>query len=95
VLTFGKNYKMANKRELKKNFNALVNDVIDECFYIQELNPSKKESSDNLINEAADFYNTLAARIHLAKSKADFREIVADMEAKADDFVDKLNALNG
>jgi hypothetical protein len=86
---------MANKRQLKKNINSLVFDVIDECFYIQELNPNKMDASEALINEAADYYNQLASQIHLAKNKSDYREIVASLDKKADYFVDKMNALNG
>lgn len=85
---------MANKRQLKKNINTVIFDVIDECIYIQETRPEKLDASETLINEAIDVYNTLMAGIHSAKSKADYTEIISTFEEKADDFVDKLNSLN-
>jgi len=85
---------MANKRQLKKNINTAIFDVIDECIYIQETRPEKYDVTEALINEAIDSYNHLMAGINAAKKKADFQEVIATFEEKADDFVDKLNSLN-
>ncbi len=85
---------MANKRQLKKNINTAIFDVIDECIYIQETRPEKFDATEALINEAIDAYNQLMSGINTAKKKADFQEVIATFEEKADDFVDKLNGLN-
>jgi hypothetical protein len=39
---------MANKRTLKRNINAMIVDVIDECIYIQDTQPSKDQFIDKL-----------------------------------------------
>lgn len=85
---------MANKRTLKKNINAMVVDVIDECIYIQDNNPKKLEASEILINEVIQTYNELLSKINQAKGKADFVSIVQSYEEQSDQFIDKLNALN-
>ena len=59
-------------------------ETLDSC-----LNESKK-----LITEAASFQDVILGRMHKAKGKAEFRAIVAEVEAKALTFVDALNALN-
>ena len=85
---------MANKRILKKQINAMVIDVIDECIYVQEVNESKTDAAELLIEEVISFYNTQISEINKAKTKKDFRSIVTDFEEKSDVYLDKLNNLN-
>ncbi len=85
---------MANKRTLKRNINAMIVDVIDECIYIQDTQPSKEDASESLINEVIQTYNDLLSKINKAKGKGEFVAIVHSFEEKSDQFIDKLNALN-
>lgn len=85
---------MANKRILKKQINAMVIDVIDECIYVQEVNESKTDAAELLIEEVISFYNNQISEINKAKNKKDFRSIVTDFEEKSDVYLDKLNNLN-
>ncbi|MFM1893236.1 MAG: hypothetical protein ACO28O_01815 [Crocinitomicaceae bacterium] len=85
---------MANKRTLKRNINAMIVDVIDECIYIQDTQPSKEDASESLINEVIQTYNDLLSKINKAKGKGEFAAIVQSFEEKSDQFIDKLNALN-
>ena len=85
---------MANKRQLKKQINAMVIDVIDECIYIQEINSNKSEAAELLIEEVIATYNSLISRVSKAKNKTDFRPIIKDFEEKSDLYLDKLNSLN-
>lgn len=85
---------MANKRQLKKQINAMVIDVIDECIYIQEINSNQSEAAELLIEEVIATYNSLISRVSKAKNKTDFRPIIKDFEEKSDLYLDKLNSLN-
>jgi hypothetical protein len=85
---------MANKRMLKKQINAMIIDVIDECIYIQEVNDDKAEAAERLIEEVISTYNELLSRINTGKTKADFKLIVTDFDQKSDELLDKLNGLN-
>ena len=53
----------------------------------------KTEATNKLIDEAADFQDGILTQIHAAKNKADFKTVTASIEAKAIEFVEKLNAL--
>lgn len=85
---------MASKRMLKKNVNDMVIDIVEECFTLQLFDDKKTKKTDALIDEAADFQDDILKKINQAKNKADFRSITAEIETKADQFVEKLNALN-
>lgn len=85
---------MANKRQFKKQINAMVIDVIDECIYIQEINSNQSDAAEALIEEVIATYNSLISRVNKAKTKADFRPIIAEFEEKSDLYLDKLNSLN-
>jgi hypothetical protein len=85
---------MANKRMLKKQINAMIIDVIDECIYIQEVNDDKAEAAEGLIEEVISTYNELLSRMNSGKTKSDFKAIVADFDQKSDELLDKLNGLN-
>ncbi len=85
---------MSSKRILKKNLNAMVYDIVEECYTAQLLDEKKTAKADKIIDEAADFQDLFLAKINSAKSKADFKGFKAEIEAKAIDFVEKLNKLN-
>ena len=84
---------MANKRELKKNLNYLVIDVIEEAFNAQLSDPKNTEKSDKFIDEVIDFQMNIVARIHAAKQKSDFKPIREEIEQKAMDFIQQANDL--
>ncbi len=79
---------------LKKQINAMIIDVIDECIYIQEVNDDKAEAAEGLIEEVISMYNELLSRMNSGKTKSDFKAIVADFDQKSDELLDKLNGLN-
>jgi hypothetical protein len=85
---------MANKRDLKKSINSLVFDVIDECIYIQEINPDRFDACEKLIDEAVNYYNDALSKMNSAKMKSDFRNVASELEEKAEKFIDSLNSLN-
>lgn len=84
---------MASKRILKKNVNAMIFDIVEECYTIQIMDEKKTEKTDKLIDEAAVFQDATLTKINAAKTKADFKAVTAEVEKSAIDFVGKLNKL--
>ena len=85
---------MASRRNLKRNVNHMVFDIVDECFMIMGFDESKTDACEKLIDEAADFQDTILEKINAAKTKTDFRPIRETVENAAIDFIKKLNALS-
>lgn len=85
---------MASRKDLKRNLNNMVFDIVEECFTIQILDESKTKSADAIIDEAATFQDAMLTKINSAKTKVDFRPITEEIENGAIDFINKLNALN-
>lgn len=84
---------MANVRNLKKEVNNMVYDVVDECYSLQLFDESKKKDTDNFIDEVADFQEEIMTEINKATSKKEFSQIRQKAEKKAEEWVKKLNKL--
>ncbi|PHR46607.1 MAG: hypothetical protein COA32_10715 [Fluviicola sp.] len=84
---------MANIRDLKKEVNNMVYDVVDECYSIQLFDESKKKDTDEFIDEVADFQEEVMTEINKATSKKEFSVIRQNAEKKAEEWVKKLNKL--
>jgi hypothetical protein len=85
---------MASRRILKRNLNNMIIDVVEECFTTQLFDESKAGASEAIIDEAADFQDSILSEINKAKTKKDFAPITSKIEEKALDFITKLNGLN-
>lgn len=88
---------MANVRNLKKDINYVLGDII-EAVYLYELATSGKPSdaSNAVIEEAVGAFDTLIAKVNAVKGenkKAQFKAINAELEQKANELVAKINAL--
>jgi len=84
---------MANIRDLKKEVNNMVYDVVDECYSLQLFDESKKKDTDAFIDEVADFQEDIMTEINKATSKKEYSAIRQKAEKKAEDWVKKLNEL--
>lgn len=85
---------MASRKDLKRNLNNMVFDIVEECFTIQIMDESKTASAEAIIDDAANFQDAMLVKINAAKTKVDFRPITEEIEKGAIDFINKLNALN-
>lgn len=85
---------MASRKDLKRNLNNMIFDIVEECFTIQIMDESKTASAEAIIDDAANFQDAMLMKINSAKTKADFRPITEEIEKGAIDFINKLNALN-
>lgn len=88
---------MASVRELKKDINSVMGDII-EAVYIVEMTTAKKISSkgDAIIDEVIDTFDDLIAKVNeksVSEKKKHFRSIRAELETRAQGLVDKINAL--
>lgn len=88
---------MANVRNLKKDINYVLGDII-EAVYIWEMSTSGKPSAESeaIIDEAIEKFDSLITRVNDKKAenkKAHFKAIYSDLEETANQLVEKINAL--
>lgn len=88
---------MANVRNLKKDINYVLGDII-EAVYIWEMSTTGKptEASEALIDEAIVAFDSLIAKVNaknVENKKAHFKQINVELEQTANQLVAKINAL--
>ncbi|WP_445732164.1 hypothetical protein [Mariniflexile sp.] len=88
---------MANVRNLKKDINYVLGDII-EAVYVWELsNPSKdNKKSEALIDEAIATFDELIVKVNaknIDNPKAHFKAINTELEAKGNALIEKINKL--
>ena len=88
---------MANKRDLKKDINYVLGDII-EAVYVWELANAEKptKESDAIIDEAIVTFDSLIAKVNdrsAEDKKAHFKAINSDLESKGRDLIEKINKL--
>lgn len=84
---------MANVRNLKKNINSMIYDVVDECYSVQLYNDSKTAESDSFIDDAADFQEEIMGEIKRAENKKDYKAIEAKVEKTREEWTTRLNKM--
>ena len=85
---------MASKQDLKRQIKYMIYDVIDECYFVCDMQPEKAEEAEKTIDAAVDFHESILPAISRAKTKADFKPIIDKVNAKQREFVEQLNSLN-
>ena len=88
---------MANKRDLKKDINYILGDII-EAVYIWELsNPEKdNKKAEKIIDEAIETFDDLIAKVNdknVENKKKHFKAINQELETRGRGLIDKINAL--
>ena len=90
---------MASVRELKRDINYVLGDII-EAVYIWELTNPKKDTkkSQAIIDEAITTFDELIVKVNdrsVAKTdkKAHFKAVNQDLETRGRKLIDKINAL--
>lgn len=88
---------MANIRDLKKDINYVLGDII-EAVYIWELtNPEKDtKKSEKIIDEAIETFDDLIAKVNakdVEDNKKHFKAINEELETRGRKLIDKINAL--
>ncbi|RMA58465.1 hypothetical protein [Ulvibacter antarcticus] len=88
---------MANVRDLKKDINYVLGDII-EAVYIWELtNPSKdNKKAESIIDEAIVTFDELIVKVNDKKvenKKKHFKTINTELEEKGRKLIEKINGL--
>ena len=88
---------MANKRDLKKDINYVLGDII-EAVYVWELtNPEKEtKTSEAIIDEAISVFDELIIKVNdrsVEDKKAHFKAINQELETRGRALIDKINKL--
>jgi hypothetical protein len=92
---------MSNRRELKRNINGLLGDVIEECYDSLYDNEGKNEEEvEAIVDHAVDLADDLIAKVNGAKklkSRAEVKKHFSDIKEQLGDqvivFIEKLNGL--
>jgi len=88
---------MANVRDLKKDINYVLGDII-EAVYIWEYANKDKETkkSEAIIDEAIEVFDDLIAKVNnksIDNKKAHFKAIHEELEKKGRALIEKINKL--
>lgn len=88
---------MANIRDLKKDINFVLGDIIDAVYVWEVLNPKEdKVKAEAIIDDAIATFDTLIARVNERKVESKKKQLTAvraDLEKEATSLVERVNAL--
>ena len=88
---------MANVRNLKKDINYVLGDII-EAVYLFEMSTTGKptDASNAVIDEAITAFDKLISKVNTKKvenKKEHYKQINTELEQVANQLVEKINAL--
>ncbi|WP_299890584.1 hypothetical protein [uncultured Lacinutrix sp.] len=88
---------MANKRDLKKDINYVLGDII-EAVYVWEYTNSSKDTkkSEAIIDDAIQVFDDLIAKVNDRKvenKKSHFKAINSELETKGRELIERINKL--
>ena len=88
---------MANIRNLKKDINYVLGDIIEAVYIWETANPTKDtKNSEAIIDEAIATFDSLIKKVNVKNiegQKAHFKSIVAELETKGRAMIEKINNL--
>jgi len=88
---------MSSIRNLKKDINYVLSDIIEECYVWQLSNSDKKtDKSEKIIDEAIAVFDDLIAKVNtkkVANRKKHFKTISKELEKKAVSLLGKIEKL--
>ena len=88
---------MANVRNLKKDINYVLGDIIEAVYIWESANPDKdRKKGEAIIDEAIATFDDLIEKVNakgVENHKAHFKAIVDELETKGRAMIEKINAL--
>lgn len=88
---------MASIKNLKKDINYTLGDIIEECYVWELLNPKEDTAkSEAIIDEAIATFDDLLDNVHaknIENKKSYFKNISKELEIKAKELIQKVNSL--
>ena len=86
---------MASTKNLKKDINYVLGDVIEYALDVSVLKNEAKKG-DAIIDEAIETFDSLVAKVNIKgveNKKAHFKALNEELETKAKGLVEKINSL--
>lgn len=88
---------MANVRNLKKDINYVLGDII-EAVYIWEYSNTDKDTkkSEKIIDDAISTFDELIAKVNakdVENKKSHFKSVKAELEERGRGLIDRINKL--
>ena len=86
---------MANIKNLKKDINYVLGDVIEYTLDVSSLKNEQKKG-DQIVDEAIETFDGLIAKVNaknVENKKAHYKAINQELETKAKALVEKVNSL--
>ena len=92
---------MANRRQIKKDINELLADVIDECYESLYRNKGQNQKEvEAIIDEVVEVADSLIGKINAAQKlttrsevKKCYAEVKEELSEMTINFIEKLNLL--
>ncbi len=89
---------MASVKNLKKDINYVLSDVIEECYswQMEQKDAKKAGKAEKIIDEAITTFDALIEKVNtkdINNKKAHFKAISADLEKKATALLSKIEKL--
>ncbi|MDU8885576.1 hypothetical protein RXV94_05330 [Yeosuana sp. MJ-SS3] len=88
---------MANVRDLKKDINYVLGDIIEAVYVWEYANTDKDtKKSEAIIDEAIETFDELIAKINVKNvedKKAHFKAINQELEDRGRKLIEKINKL--
>ncbi len=88
---------MANIRDLKKDINFVLGDIIDAVYVWEALNPKEDTAKgEAIIDDAISIFDTLIAKVNDRKvenRRKNLQAVRADLERDASALVERINKL--
>ncbi|MBS3992508.1 MAG: hypothetical protein KGZ87_02210 [Bacteroidetes bacterium] len=88
---------MASVKNLKKDVNYVLGDIVDAVYLWEMFNPTvKNDAAQVIVDEAFASYDTLIAKINkknVENKKAHFKAVRQELEQIATSLVRKINSL--
>ena len=88
---------MSSKRDLKKDINYVLGDIIEAVYIWEMSNPEKGvEASGKIIDEAIQVFDELIHKLNdrsVENKKQHFKGINQELETRGRALIDKINAL--
>ena len=88
---------MANIRNLKKDINYVLGDIIEAVYIWETANPTQDtKNSEAIIDEAIATFDSLIEKVNLKNiegQKAHFKSIATELETKGRAMIEKINKL--
>lgn len=88
---------MASIKNLKKDINNVLGDIIEGVYIVEETNGGQHSKEGTaIIDEAINVFDELIAKVNkndIDNKKAHYKEVRAELETKANKLIEQLNKL--